>query len=116
MRPKTNIKAIVYTRTTTTVQCPNAIAYRIHPCEENECLKVAKFFQQRRTLCGLNCEEAAEQAGLTRYQWLALESGWIAPYESTIWRSLASTFLLNFEDLILLADASRRAYERLRTT
>jgi hypothetical protein len=80
-------------------------------CGSNECLKLAEFIRWHRLHFKMDCQQAAELAGLTLHQWLALEEGWIPLYGASLWHSLASTLEINFEELTLLADASRRACE-----
>ncbi len=63
----------------------------------------AAYVQRRRLELCMNCEEAAELAGLQLSQWFALEEGWIPDLGDYVMLAIAGALETRVDQLNLLA-------------
>jgi hypothetical protein len=61
--------------------------------------KFGSWVHRRRLVLGLSPTRAAALADIDRFDWEAIEQGWLPDADIKVWRSLAATLRVKFDDI-----------------
>jgi hypothetical protein len=69
------------------------------------------WVHRRRLVLGLSPTRAAALADIDKADWDAIEQGWLPDADTKVWRSLAATLQVKFDDLDCAVDPVAMHFE-----
>lgn len=69
------------------------------------------WIHSHRIILGLSLPRAAALADIHFSDWAAMEQGWIPDADTDVWRSLAATLQVKFDDLELIVTPTAAHFE-----